>query len=42
MKKFIYIFKNLIQWDFIKAFITAMKYFLFRPRVTINYPSEKG
>ena len=40
--KIIYIFKNLIQLDFIKAFYTAMKYFIFRKRVTINYPSEKG
>ena len=24
MKKFIYILKNLIQWDFIKAFITPI------------------
>ena len=42
MKNFIYLFKNLFQWDFIKALFTAMKYFLFKPRVTINYPSEKG
>ena len=27
--------------EFISAFILAMKYF-FRPKVTINYPFEKG
>ena len=42
MRKIIYIFKNLIQLDFLKALYTAMKYFIFRKRVTINYPSEKG
>ena len=42
MRKILYIFKNLIQLDFLKALYTAMKYFFFRKRVTINYPSEKG
>ena len=42
MRKILYTFKNLIQLDFLKALYTAMKYFFFRKRVTINYPSEKG
>ena len=42
MKRFFYIMKNLIIWDFLKSFYVAMKYFFFKPRLTINYPFEKG
>jgi len=41
MKKINYFFKGFFLLEFIAAFILAMKYF-FRPKVTINYPYEKG
>ena len=34
-------FRGMLLLDFIGAFVLAMKYF-FRPKVTINYPFEKG
>jgi NADH-quinone oxidoreductase subunit I len=41
MKKINYFFKGFFLIEFVAAFILAMKYF-FRPKVTINYPFEKG
>ncbi len=33
--------KSLFLWEFVCAFVLAMKYY-FRPKATINYPFEKG
>ncbi|NWG45803.1 MAG: NADH-quinone oxidoreductase subunit NuoI [Alphaproteobacteria bacterium] len=33
--------RNLFLWEFVKSFALAMRYF-FRPKVTLNYPFEKG
>ena len=35
------IFRGIFLLEFISAFWLALKYF-FRPKVTINYPFEKG
>jgi NADH-quinone oxidoreductase subunit I len=33
--------RSILLWDFVSAFILGMRYF-FRPKVTLNYPFEKG
>jgi NADH-quinone oxidoreductase subunit I len=33
--------RNIFLWEFVKGFAVAMRYF-FRPKVTLNYPFEKG
>jgi NADH-quinone oxidoreductase subunit I len=33
--------KSLFLWEFVKAFGLGVKYF-FKPKVTLNYPYEKG
>src|ERR1700742_4251133 len=33
--------RNIFFWEFIKSFVLAMRYF-FAPKVTLNYPFEKG
>ena len=42
MKWLINFLKTYMQWDFLTAFFVGMKYFIFKKRVTINYPHEKG
>ena len=36
-----FVIRGALLLDFISAFWLALKYF-FRPKVTINYPFEKG
>ena len=33
--------KQLFMWEFVTGFVLAMRYF-FAPKVTLNYPFEKG
>ncbi|HEY7979175.1 MAG TPA: NADH-quinone oxidoreductase subunit NuoI [Rhizomicrobium sp.] len=33
--------RNIFLWEFVTSFILAMRYF-FKPKVTLNYPFEKG
>ena len=33
--------KQLFMWEFVNGFVLAMRYF-FAPKVTLNYPFEKG
>ena len=33
--------RGIFLWDFVTSFVLAMRYF-FRPKVTLNYPFEKG
>jgi NADH-quinone oxidoreductase subunit I len=41
MSRFKQVLRGAFLLEFVSAFILAMKYF-FRPKVTINYPFEKG
>ena len=33
--------RSIFFWEFVKSFVLAMRYF-FSPKVTLNYPFEKG
>ena len=41
MNRLTHIIKSMFLKEFISAFILAMRYF-FKPKVTLNYPHEKG
>ena len=34
--------KSFLLYEIVKGFLLTLKYMFFMPRVTINYPNEKG